>query len=358
MKRKMNFATLIILLITSLFFVGCSGDIKTTSNNVNNSSNSDVKNSETNGNSSKDIKETKDSDYPGKPITVVVGYGPGGGQDRYQRIVNSVIQSYLGQPMIIKNREGAGGAIGTAEVAQAKPDGYTILSAYSSHMVVSPWVNNVPYTLDDFEPVVQMTETASFMVAGAEAPVKTWDELVAYAKENPGKLKYGVDGAGGASHLWAERIFDELGIKLTVVPTGGAADTLAQILGGHIDLGIATISTFLPSIEEGTIVGILSSLPESMVETPDVPGMRKIGYENLASSNWRGIFAPKGTPESVLNKLEEAFQKSLEDPSFVSLSEKISEPAVFLSREEFSKKIQLQYENYGVVIKKLNLGKK
>ncbi len=289
------------------------------------------------------------SPYPTKPVQIIVPYAPGGGQDSFTRVVANVIKQYLGQPLVVVNREGGGATIGTYEVAKAKPDGYTILSEFAGPMVHAPLTRSVKYSPDDFEAVIQLTATAEIIVGGPTSPVSSWKELVEYAKAHPRELKITVSGLMEGAHLFAEEAFSVDGLKIVPVPTVGSAQSMASVLGGHVPLAATSAAKTLDHIRNGTLKPIILSAP--MTELPKIPTLKDIGRnERLV---WRGIFVPKGTPQEIILKLEDAFYRALTDPKVEKLTKDLGEPAVPLRSAEFKKAVQAEFKANKILVEKL-----
>ncbi|HEX7126079.1 MAG TPA: tripartite tricarboxylate transporter substrate binding protein [Thermodesulfobacteriota bacterium] len=285
--------------------------------------------------------------YPDKPITVVVGYAAGGGQDSFTRVLATRLSEQLGQPLQVVNRPGAAGTVAAAEVAHARPDGYTLYSAFISNITITPHLNKVPYGLDDLVPIVQITSLPLVMAAGPKLHVSDWQGLVEYAKAHPRRLTYGTDGVGGLPHLASERIFRAAGIELRMIPFKGSAESSAAALGGHVDVYVGSIGPVVSHVKEGTLKGILVTSAEPQAVLPGLPGLKAIGRAEIATEAWRGLFAPKGTPKGVVQRLANAARELANDSSFVELMRKAGEEIAILGPEEFERRIRAEYEDFG-----------
>ncbi len=297
------------------------------------------------------------STYPDKPIDLVVPYKPGGGFDRVARPLINAASSPLGQPLNIVNIDGAAGAVGSQHVAKARPDGYTLLIAGNTQLSISPFQEGVGYRTDDLVPVLQLTSYAGLMVAGPSSPVKTFEEMVSYARANPGKLRYATDGPGGSLHLESEALFKKLGIKLTMVPFSSGSEGLAAVLGGHVDLQRTAVATAKAQVDAGKVTGLYVTTTERNQALPNVPSMTDVGYPDVSFVGWRAVFAPKATPSGVIATLEKSLRKAAEDPEFVAAVQKSGEEVHVRNSAELKAYIQKESEVFGGLLRELGLAK-
>ncbi|WP_126975920.1 Bug family tripartite tricarboxylate transporter substrate binding protein [Frigidibacter oleivorans] len=257
------------------------------------------------------------ADYPERPITMIVAYSAGGGTDIAARTLAPFIEKHLGDgaSIVVLNRPGASGEIGFAELAKANPDGYTIGFINTPNVVTIPIQRDARYTLEGIQAVANVvTDPGAFSVL-PQSEFKTLDELVEYAKANPGKVTYGTTGLGSDDHLAARAFEKEAGIKLTHVPFSGNADVRAAALGGHIMLCNMNISETVADAEEGALIPLGQMAESRWDEAADVPTFREQGYDVISGSQ-RGIGAPVGLPDDVLGKLQAAVKAAVEDPEF------------------------------------------
>ena len=243
-------------------------------------------------------------DWPAKPITIVVPFGAGGSADLLARILATHMQASLGQTVVVENKAGAGGSIGTGYVAKAAPDGYTLLlGTVSSIAVNAALYAKLPFDVDkDIQPITQLVSFPNLLFVNAKLPVKTLPELIAYLKQNQAKVNYGSSGIGTSGHLSMVMFERAIGVTLTHVPFKSTGDVVNSMLGGHIDLAIDSMTTVWPHAKQGTVRALGVSTPKRVETAPDVPAIGETvkGYEATA---WQGLFAPAGVPKPVVDKI-------------------------------------------------------
>lgn len=246
------------------------------------------------------------ADYPTRPIKLVVPYAPGGTSELLARGLSRRLGERLGQPVVIENIGGAGSTLGTAQVARATPDGYTLLLGYSSGLTIAPsFYSNLPYdTLKAFVPVRSIASFAMVMSANSTVPAKNLKELVALAKREPGKLTYGTAGAGGSLHLIGEILRAEASINITHVPYKGMAPALIDFQAGRVDLVWDAIDNMRSLIQTGKAKPLAVTSTSRLKELPDVPTVAEQGYPALNFFVWTAIVAPAGTPPEIVSRLE------------------------------------------------------
>ncbi len=291
-------------------------------------------------------------EYPGKPIEVIVGYAPGGGTDMTARAVADVAQKYVGQPLVVVNKPGATGAIGSQYVATAKPDGYTLLVAGGSETVSLPHFKSMPYNpVDDFEPIIRITiERIGFYVK-SDAPWKTMQDFVADAKRSPDKFTYATAGIGGIHHATVLVLEKRTGIRLSHVPYKGGAENLAAVAGGHVDVAMAAPNEAYVLVQGGRVRCLgLASLSRSPAE-PKTPTLKELGYD-VYIENQKGFVFPKGTPKAVIQKLHDGLKKVFDDPQFKANADKLKLELAYLGPEEFRKALKTMYDQIGESVKK------
>lgn len=253
-------------------------------------------------------------DYPNRPITMVMPYAAGGPGDIITRIFAGAMQKSLGQQIIIDNTAGASGSIGTAKVARAKPDGYTLLMIHVSHATNQALFKNLPYhPVDDFEPIGQATEGPMVLIARKDFPAKDAKEFVAYVKANGNKISIGHAGIGSASHLCGLLFMNALKVDLTQVPYKGAAPALSDLMGGQIDVMCDQTSTTIPAISAGKVKVFAAAGKNRLSSMPEVQALNEAGVTGFDISISFGLYAPKGTPAAVIEKLSNALQLALKD---------------------------------------------
>ncbi|QIL82428.1 tripartite tricarboxylate transporter substrate binding protein [Diaphorobacter sp. HDW4A] len=275
-------------------------------------------------------------DFPNKPITLVVPFVAGGTTDILGRIVADGLGKKLGQPVIVDNRGGAGGNIGAAVVAKAKPDGYTLLMGYNGTNAINPSLyRKLSWDpVDSFDAVSLVARVNNVVVVNPSLPVKTLPELVAYAKANPGKVDYGSAGPGSIFHLAGEMLSQQAGVSMTHVPYKGAAPALTDLMAGQIHVMFSTIPAALPFIKSGKLRAIAVTGAQRSPLFPQLLTARESGLKDMDVDSWFGVFAPKGLPAPILGRLNQALQEVLADPIVArSLKEQGAEPAASTSAE-------------------------
>ena len=276
-------------------------------------------------------------DFPAKPITMVMPYAPGGPGDVITRVFAGAMQKPLGQQIVVDNPAGASGSIGTARVARAKPDGYTLLMIHVSHATNQAMYKSLPYhPVDDFEPIGRATSGPMLIAARNGFPAKNLNEFVAYAKANAPKISLAHAGVGSASHLCGLMLMNALGVKFNEIPYKGTGPALNDLLGGQVDLLCDQTSGTVPSIKAGKIQAYAAAGRTRIPSLPDMPAITEAGVQGMEINISFGLYAPKGTPKPVLDKLSGALQSAVQDPEVRSRLEGmgISAVPVELARPE------------------------
>jgi len=282
--------------------------------------------------------------YPNKPVKLVVGFAPGGAADQVGRAYQEPLARALGQPVIVENRAGAGSSIAAEYTAKSAPDGYTLLIASPSSILVNPIITPRPGfdPKTDLLPVGKVSSSPLLLAAHASVGVTSVRELVAYAKKNPGKLNYGSSGNGSAPHL-AGVLFARLaGVDIVHVPFKGGAPSVQALLAGDIQLSFATPPSVLPHVRSahnpgGKLLGLAVTSRERSPLVPGVPGMREAGLPDYEISFWYGFFFPAGTPRDIVKKMFDATAAAAANPAVAkALENGGTEVAVSKSPEEFA----------------------
>ena len=256
--------------------------------------------------------QAKSADWPVKPITFVVPQAPGGANDVIARAIAQGLESSLGQPVIVENRSGANGNLGTGQVARSAGDGYTFLVTAQSAYTINPALySKVPFDpLKDFTPVMQLAVAPYLLVVNPSFPAKNLDELVAYAKAHPGKVEYASAGNGTLNHLLGEMLKKQKGVELLHVPYKGASAAATDVVAGQLPVTFGSFPGVMPFVSSGKlrVLGVASDKPTALA--PEIPVLGK----GLAVTSWYGLFAPAGTPQPVVDKLYRAVQTVLAKP--------------------------------------------
>ncbi len=295
--------------------------------------------------------------FPKGPVTFLCPWGAGGGSDVGSRILASVAEKYLGAPLVVQNKPGAGGAIGWASLAASRPDGYTIALNNIPAMVLVPLMNQVSYDFADFEPIMLLVDDPALLMVKKGGPVKTFQEFVEYAKRNPGTLTVGTSGAGTDSHMVVEMMSDKLGVKLNPVPFDGANQSVTSMLGGHTIASLPKTSEAISALEsgEGVLLGVFNDT--RLPQYPDLPTMKEMGLD-ISYSSARGLMAPKGTPPEIIEFLRVRLQKATEDPEYIQKMKNAGLPIQYMNGKDFKAYYMKQYEGFKPMVEKLGLGPK
>ena len=295
-------------------------------------------------------------DYPVKPITLIVPWTAGGSTDITMRAIAEAASKHLGQPIIVDNKAGGGGTVGPATMAaSAKPDGYT-LSQIPITVFRLPLMQKTTWdATKDFSYIIHLTGYTFGVTAKAEGPFKTWQDVVDFAKQNPGKVTYGTPGAGTSLHVGMEQIAAKAGIKLTHVPFKGNAETNAAVLGGHTMLQ-ADSSGWRPLVEAGKLRLLNVWTAERSKIFPDVPTLKDLGYGFVFDSPF-GIAGPKGMDPKIVAKLHDAFKKALDDPAIQETLAKYDMVVNYKNTDDYKKFVLESIEGEREVIARLGLAK-
>lgn len=250
--------------------------------------------------------------WPDKPIRFIVPYPAGGNADHIGRYVGERVSQALGQPVVVENRAGAGATIGAQAAATADPDGYTFLIAPTAVLTITPHLRKVPYDPADLTAVAKLSGSYGLAVARKDLPASDFRELVALAKKSPGKLTFGSAGTATITHLTGEIVNQKTGIQTLHVPYKGSAPALTDLIGGQIDLIYDSVA--LPAIKAGQVKALAATGKYRHPELPDVPTTAELGYP-LNSSSWFGLFAPRGTPAPIVERVSAEVQKILAEPA-------------------------------------------
>ena len=254
--------------------------------------------------------------FPSKPITIVVAYPPGGSTDLTGRTLGAEMSRKLGVPVIIENVGGAGGAIGAQKVANAAPDGYTLLAGASNEIAISRLVSStVKYDLKNFTPIGLIAEQPMVLVAATRTGVKTIDQFMKLVQANPGKYSYGSSGVGTGLHLAGEMVKDQGGLFMTHIPYRGVAPLANDLLGNNIDFGVFVLSSGLPHIRSGKVVALGTTEAKRSSMTPDIAALAENPkLKGIDINIWFALMGPANMPEPVLSKLKKALNESLQMP--------------------------------------------
>ena len=265
------------------------------------------------------------ADYPSRPIRLIVPYAAGGPSDVQARIIGDYLGRDLKQTVVIENRAGAQGAIGAEMAARSEPDGYTLFFSAASVFVLNPLLyKKLSYEpAKDFRILAVVTDQPSIFEINPSVPARTVAELVAYAKQNPGKLNFGSAGIGGSAHLAGEMFRQMAGIDMVHIPYKGMAPALTDLLSGNIQVLFDSLGTALPPIKAGLLRPLAVGSAQRLPQLPDLPTVAESGYPDYVTSTWYGIAVPSGAPDDVMHKLKASLDRALGDEAFRASLDKI-----------------------------------
>jgi tripartite-type tricarboxylate transporter receptor subunit TctC len=290
--------------------------------------------------------------FPTKQIRLIVPFPPGGPNDIIARVVGQKMGGILGQTVVVENKSGQGGVLGTDYVAKAQPDGYTIGIVSAGALAISPSMEKVPYnTATDLQPITLVAKVPEMLVVATTLPIKNLQELVAYAKANPGKINFASSGPGSLPQLAGELLKLTAKIDIVHVPYRGAAPAVNDLLGQQVQIAFFDLPVLLPQVKAGKLRAIAIGAPERAASAPDVPTTAEEGMPALLAENWYGMIAPAKTPPDVVAKLNAAAVQAMKDPQ---VSAKLSSQGAILvgdTPEQFGAFIQSETQKWAKVIK-------
>ena len=290
--------------------------------------------------------------YPNKPVQVILAFTPGSAVDIVGRIVTAKLSEMWGQPVVNENRSGAGGSIGTAVVARAAPDGYTLLITSNAHTVNPAIYAHLPYdTLKDFTDIVPFTEQPNVLVVNVDSPYKTMGDLLAAIKAKPGAINIGHAGIGSGTHLSTEKWIAAAHIKVTEVPFKGTPEVVAAILSHNVDGYWAPISAGLAQIKSGKLRPLAVTTAKRSPVLPDVPSMPEAGVKGGESALWVAMWGPAGMSPELVNKINADTRKALADPGVKAKLANLGNDTMDMSPQEFSKLVHNEMHDYARVLK-------
>ncbi len=289
------------------------------------------------------------AEYPEKPVTMVIPLGAGGSHDLNARVITSIIPAYLGHAMIVRLTPGSGGQKGTLEVAKAEPDGYTLLFSHNYIDMLQQHVEDLPYDPNkDFIPVARINYAPAGIVVRGDSPYKTFDDVLEYAKANPGKMRMAHTGNWGATFVPAAQLMQATGTQFNLVPYKGGGPAMQALLSGDADITMGFPATLANLIDSGKVRILATAGEERMFD--DVPTFQEIGVSGDAGFMHRVVLAPAGTPQDVLNKLSEAFTALQEDKSYKQLMRRLGENTAYLDGASYQELRAAQAENYKALV--------
>ena len=295
-------------------------------------------------------------DWPAKPIRVIVPFTAGSASDVLPRLVFNQLSQDLGQPIIVDNRPGAGGTIGSALVARAEPDGYTLLATASAHAVIPSLYPDAPFdTIRDFAGVTPLGSLPQVMVVSPSSSFKSLRDVVAAARARKGAITYASAGIGSGSHFASERLRLSAGFEGVHVPFKGGPEAISEIMAGRVDFFFCPLALCLPLIRDGRLKPLAVSAPARATALPDTPTTLEEGYADSDYTFWVGIFAPAKTPAAVLNQLNNAIEKVLQSPDMKEKLARLGVDPMVMTPAAFDDLVKKEVVADGIVIKAANI---
>lgn len=295
------------------------------------------------------------SAYPAKPIQFVICYAPGGGLDVVGRIVAERVTRTLGQQVIVENRPGAAGSIGTAHVAKAAPDGYTLLETTNSHNINPHIYKNPGYEPKDFAPVVQLTEAPSVIVTGAKSPYRSLKDLMSAARAAPAKVLYGSAGNGSPTNIAMEMFKAAANLEIAHVPYKSAAQANTDVIAGHTPLGMAALPSAAPHLKSGALRALAITSEKRWPTLNEVPTVAENGHPGFSHMTWIGVFAPAGTPSAIISRLNREFAAALAAPEVRQRIAAVGAQPVGKSAADFESMLKAEYQATGKLVSRIGL---
>jgi tripartite-type tricarboxylate transporter receptor subunit TctC len=296
--------------------------------------------------------------YPTKPITLIVPFPPGGSTDIVGRVVADGLSKELGQPVVIENRGGAGGTVGTAVVAKAAPDGHTLAIGTTSTHAVGPATLKVAFDpVKGFAPITLVAETPYVLAVNNNVKATSVSELVALVKSQPGKFNYGSAGAGSTTHLAGAMFAHAAGLKMEHIAYNGNAPATTALLSGEVQVLMGSMPAVLSQIKSGAIRALAVGSVRRSPELPDVPTMQQAGVKDFEASLWLGVVAPAGTPDAIVKQLHAAILKTVKSPDVAKRLRAAGAEPLTSTPQELAKQIQDDLAKYIKLAKDIGLGK-
>jgi len=292
------------------------------------------------------------AEYPSKTIKIVVPFTAGSATDIMARVVGERLSAGTGQPVVVENRPGAGGTLGSAQVAKSEPDGYTLLVVSTGHVVNPTLYPGLSYdTVADFAGVSPLAALPSVLVVGANSPFKSVKELIAAAKAKPDSLNYASAGVGSATHVNAEKFRSVAGIQLTHIPFKGTPETIVETSAGRVDFMFTPVLASIPSIRDNRMRALAVSTAKRSSALPEVPTVAEAGLPGFVFDFWIGLLAPAKTPRAVVNKLNAEIAKILAQPEVKERMAKLGAESMPMKPEQFDAYIKEEFITLGAVMK-------
>jgi len=291
-------------------------------------------------------------EWPQRQVTIIVPFSAGGSADLLGRLLAQHLQAKFGVPFVVENRGGAGGSIGTAVVAKAPPDGYTLLiGTVSTHAITPSLYAKLPFDIErDFAPISLLVRLPNLLIVNKDVPAKTVPELVDYLKANDGKVNFGSSGNGTSSHLAAVMFQLATGTRMTHVPFRSTSEEMNNMMGGHIQLAIDSMTTIWPLAKSGEVRAVAVSTPERVAAAPDVPTIGET-IKGFEATGWQGLYAPAATPRAIVDKIAAEVKRIFGDPGVKTALENVGGEPAPMTPEAFAAFARTERAKWAEVVK-------
>ncbi len=292
-------------------------------------------------------------DFPVQAITIISPFPPGGGNDSLSRVLAAELQTIVGQPVVVENKAGAGGNLGTAQAARVKADGYTLLMSQTSIIAVNPvmYANAGFEPQTDFQPLTQLTAAPVVFVVRAESPYQTLNEYLLAAKNKTGGLNYATPGNGTLSHLTTARLSKQVGVELTHIPYRGAGPAATDLLGGQVDMLVTSPSSVESLVSSGKLRVLAATNANLIGVFKNVPTLKILGIENMEVVDWYGVFVPKATPLARVTYLTEAIRQAMRAPAVIAKVNQGGSEVIASDTQAFVKKVGDEIKEWTAVVR-------
>jgi tripartite-type tricarboxylate transporter receptor subunit TctC len=299
------------------------------------------------------VSSARAQDYPSRLVRLVVPQAAGGGTDTFARAIGQKLSERWGQSVVIENKAGAGGVVGTDFVAKSAPDGYTLLVTYEGSQAINQSLyEKLPFdSLKDFYPIATIAVTPFILIVGPRVQARTLKEFIAFARANPDRLSYGSAGNGSVNHLLGEMLKTEADIHVVHVPYKGASAAIADVMGGHVDAAFASVPSVISSVQSNVVRALAVSSAKRIAVAPDVPTIAETGFEKFDVNPWWGILAPAGLSPSIARKISADIVDILRTPEMVEILAKQGATPLISTPEAFRDLLAQDIEKWRKVVK-------
>ncbi|SSW62296.1 tripartite tricarboxylate transporter substrate binding protein [Achromobacter veterisilvae] len=300
-----------------------------------------------------------DDPYPTRSVRVLVGYSPGGATDLQARLLAEGLQKQLGQSFIVENRQGASGVLAATALKSQPPDGYTLMVATSGAMAIPQNFQKLPYDpLTDFVPVAQIVANDLVMIVNNKSPAHDLASFVQLVKSQKGSYSYGVSGHGSITHVAGERLKQELGIDMQVVPYRGDSMAFADTLGGSVPASFVAMPSVDQAVKAGQVKALFVTGSKRLSAFPDLPTLAELGHPDFVMSSWIAVFAPAGTPAPIVKKLSDSIGRVMADAKLIQMLESTGSRVEYRNQAEFEKFYRGDVDSFARIIKAANISAK